>query len=252
MNLQNSDEMLFVRRLLDLCGTAKKRSSPRYTAFLNEHEQALCKEILTREGGIEYAFFGGYEGAVRKILAIYPDYSDPDELCYPLVALTARHAKGEKLSHRDVLGSLMGLGLSRSSIGDILPDNGECRFLALETVADTLKGEFSKIGRVGVRCERAKPEDLGSVQEFETFSGTVSSMRLDSVVKLMTNLAREKSAGLVKAGLVQKNHTVTENISAAVMQGDIITVRGHGKYIIDSIGEKTRKGRLPVLARKYK
>ena len=251
-NLPNDDDTLFVRRLLDLCGSVKKRAVPRYTAFLNEREQAIATETLAREHGVEFAFFGGYEGAVRKMAAIYPDYLDSAGLEYPLIALTVQHAKGEKLSHRDVLGSLMGLGLSRSGVGDILPDDGECRFLALSTVAEMLMDELRQIGRIGVGCSATNPEELAAEQEYEEIYGTVSSARLDSMVKLFTNLSREKAAGLVRAGMVQKNYASAEQPSAGVSARDIVTVRGYGKYIVDVIGEPTRKGRLPVNLRKYK
>ena len=251
-NPPNGDDVLFVRRLRDLCSAARKRSVPRYTPFLNEREQALAVEVLSREKDITYTFYGGYNGAVRQMAAIYSAYCNLAEYHYPMNALMVQHVKGEKLSHRDVLGSLIGLGVSRSSVGDIMLGAGECYFLVLSTVADMLKNELRRIGRVGVRCENASFEELVLEQEFEEIRGTVSSARLDSMVKLFTNLAREKASGLVKAGVVQKNYTIAEQPSAGVAIGDVLTIRGYGKYIVDAVGVPTRKGRLPITARKYK
>jgi len=247
--MHKSDPLL--RRLEDLCGSAGAASA-RFTAFLDERQQALAEAALSRSTNINFLLFGGFEGAVRRVAGIFPEYMQPKAESFPIQALAARHGKGERLEHRAVLGSLIALGIARESIGDILPDNGVCRLVVLKTVAEAIKDELRRIGRTGVRCEQEDFTALASVQEFDELRGTLSSPRLDSLVRLLTNLSRERAAVLIRSGLVHKNYLCTEDADEGFSPGDIITVRGHGKYIVDEIGFPTRKSRLPITCRKYR
>ena len=239
------------RRINDLCESASG-GSVRFTSFLDERQQALAEAAVSRHNDVKILLFGGFEGAVRRVAGIFPEYTRPLADSFPIEAVAVRCGKGERLEHRAVLGSLIALGIARESIGDILPEDGICRLVVLKTVVQTLKDELRRIGRTGVRCE---PEDFTRftpVVEFEGLRGTVSSPRIDSLVRLLTNLSRERSAQLIRGGLVHKNYILMQDTDEPFSPGDIITVRGYGKYIVDEIGSKTRKSRLPVICRKYK
>ena len=246
------DDKLLQRRLLDLCAGARSAGAPRFSVFLNERGQSLAEAVLSREQGIEFLLWGGYEGAVRKMAGIFPDYLEPDPASFPISVIAARHGRGEKLSHRDVLGSLTALGLAREAVGDILPEDGLCRFLTLSTVAKAALDDLSRIGRIGISCRRDDGTPLIAAQEYEELRGTVSSARLDSLVRMVTNLSRERAAELIRAGLVTHNYAEAGQISAGFSPGDTVSVRGYGKYVVDAVDPPTRKGRLPVRCRKYK
>lgn len=243
--------MLLIRRLFDLSEAVSKGYYPRFTHFLNEREQYAVQQTFAKLDGCRGALSGGFDGAQRQMAGIFPeDWSDSLE-AFPITAVTVVHGREETLSHRDVLGSLIGLGLARESIGDILPEQGECRIVVEETVAPLLVEELRKVGRTGVSCRIEDISQLRNVQRYEPVTGTVSSTRLDCLVSLITRLAREKSAALIKSQLVQVNYRVEDSVSTSFGEGDIITVRGYGKYIVDTLEGPTKKGRLRVSGRKY-
>ena len=249
MHTQKDDPLL--RRINDLCSDAGN-GSVRFTAFLDERQQLLAETMLSRRADVNFILFGGFDGAARRVIGIFPEYDSPREDEFPIEAIAARHGRGERLEHRAVLGSLIALGIARESIGDILPEDGICRFVVLKPVAGVVRDELCRIGRTGVRCNTEDFATLAPTLEFENLRGTVSSPRIDSLVRLLTNLSRERSAELVRGGLVQKSYVQINSPDEQFAPGDIITIRGYGKYIVDEIGSPTRKSRLPVICRKYK
>jgi RNA-binding protein YlmH len=246
------EEALFLRRLRDLADICAAKYIPRFTAFLTERQQHIAAEYI-RQAGVENALlYGGYAQAVRKQCGFFPHSDDPELDSFPLAALTIRYPAEKELSHRDFLGSLMAMGIKRESVGDLLPGGGRCILFLSESVLPVVSGELVKVGSTGVSITEGFIATDLPPQEFLPIRGTVGSARLDSLVKLLTGLAREKSAGLIRAGIVRRNDAPALSVSEAFAPGDTVTIRGYGKYIIDDIGSPTRKGRLPVNARQYK
>lgn len=119
MVLSKEDE-LFTARILDIAGQAEQKMYPKYTMFLDERQVYLAEQQLRKHRCSNYLFFGGYEGAQRRMLGVFPSYMEPELSSYPIVGLGLSYRKEEGLSHRDFLGSFMALGVKREVIGDIL------------------------------------------------------------------------------------------------------------------------------------
>lgn len=245
------EEKLLLARLEDILRIAAEGGRPRFSSFLNERQALIASELARQHYIDSILLYGGFEGAQRRVFGAFPAYEEPADDLFPITAVTIRLPKGAAPSHRDVLGSLMSLRITRESIGDILISDRRCDVFALDTVASLIVEELTKIGGYGVKCETGAAVDYASTASYKEIRGTVSSLRVDSVVSLLTNLAREKSAGLIRAEQVQCNYQTASSVSAPIAPGDIITVRGYGKYIVDEIGNPTKKGRLPLRCRKY-
>lgn len=246
------DEKLFIRRLFDLSKGAQLSRTPRYSFFLNEKEQYIAAS-QTNKFQTKLSFYGGYQDAVRKVLKFSPSGSDleEDDGDFPMDAVRIICEKSTTLSHRDVLGSLIGLGLGRETIGDILPSCGECVVFVYQTVSPVILEELRSIGRQGISCSLTDGSSLQFAQQFEKHTKTVSSIRLDSLVGNLTGVSREKAAGFIRAQQVQQNYQVQVSTSAKFQAGDIFSIRGYGKYKIEDIGAPTKKGRLPITFKRY-
>jgi RNA-binding protein YlmH len=244
------EEKALLARLDDLRAQAEKGSRPRFTSFLNER-QALIAEEYIRQSGARGSLFGGYTGAARTVAGFFPPWDEPGGGAFPVKALTLRYPRDADITHRDVLGSLMSLRLTRESIGDILCGEGQCILITLESVAPVILTELTKVGSAGVRCHEGATDTPEIAERYEEISGTVPSLRLDCLVKLATGKAREKSAALIEAALVSLGHAVTENISRPFAEGDVLAIRGHGKFRVAAITGPTKKGRLHVTLHKY-
>ncbi len=243
---KHEDELL-AARLNDLIAQSRRR--PAFLGFLDEAQAAVCGDLLRKEPEGRYLFWGGYEGAERQILGMFPDYLEPAPEDFPLSPLTFTYR--DSLSHRDFLGSFMALGVERDAIGDILVGEGRCVAFVRRELECYFCQTIGKIGRAGVRVSPGAEEPLPLEREFQVMTGVVASQRLDCLVAFLCRVSREKAAELIQAGMVLHNHRETLSVSQRLNEGHLLSVRRKGRFIIDRLGPPTAKGRLSVSCRKY-
>lgn len=250
-NHLDSEDKLLAARLDDLRRLSSAGS--RFSPFFNERQQLLAEEIVRQRKWSGCMWYGGYPDALRRMLGIFPLWEEPEEGAFPLAVVAAALPRGAAPTHRDVLGSLMSLGIKREGIGDILLPEGErIGYIFVQRhLAPLLQNDLKKIGGYGVRCALDEEGKYTRNDRFESRTGTVRSPRLDALVALLTGLSRAKSAVLLEREQVQLGYRTVCSASAGFSAGDVITVRGYGKYKVDEIGSPTKKGRLPVIYRKY-
>jgi RNA-binding protein YlmH len=254
MNLSQvtEEETLLLRRLADQHRIASSSGKPRFSPFLNEREGMLAAELIRQRKLAGCRLFGGFPDAARTVFGAFSEYEEPDDAAFPIVPVAIRLPKGASITHRDVLGSLMSMQIKRESVGDILIRERRCDVFLLETVAGLVLGELTKIGGTGVSCEAATETAYERTDTFDELRGTVMTPRADAIVSLLANLSRGKASDLIRAEQVQRNHQTLTSVSADIAPGDTITIRRVGKFIIDETGGPTKKGRLPILYRRYK
>ena len=249
---RSEEERLLLSRVWDKREQCRLRNIPTATAFLSPQEQAAATRLLNALGDREgYALWGGYEGAERQRLLFLPDWmAGPDDST--IAALRAVCRSGASLTHRDFLGSLMALGLTREKIGDILVESGGCQVLVDPLSLDFLTQSWDSAGRERLTVTPLPLEEL-TVPKAAVKEGrdTVSSLRLDNVLASGFGLSRGKAAEAVEKGAVQVNYTVCQKPDKPVSAGDVITCRGLGKCVLDAVGSPTKKGRLPVTIRRF-
>ena len=250
---RSEDQRLLLGRVWDKYESCRMKNLPQHTAFLTPQEQGLCRTMLEAIGVTGgYTFCGGYDGAERKQLHFLPDWAEePEETT---AALRCRWYETEELTHRDLLGSLMGLGITRESVGDILVDKTghAADVLVTDTAAAFLLREWTQAGRVKIQVQNVDLHDLHLPQAaFREVHDTVASLRLDNVVSTGFSLSRGKAAEAVESGKVQVNWQDATKGGATVAAGDVITVRGLGKCELTAVGNPTKKGRFFVTIKRY-
>ncbi len=242
------DEKVFCARVNDAAQICTRTERPKFLGFLTESETAKAQEIL-KNSGVKYEFFGGFDGADRVMLCCKPAWCD--EVQFPIQPITAVFRECDALSHRDILGALMGLGISRESVGDILVEKGRAVFFVTEDVADFVLSELNKAGRVGLKLKASMEGPLPQMSELISLRETVASSRLDCVVAAILKISRGTAASLLEEGLVSVNSATCTKPTKTVLSGDKITVRGKGKFTVNSLEDKTKKGRTVLEYSKY-
>ena len=97
-----------------------------YSHFLTPAEQGVIAEQNFRNGTV--SFVGGYEDAERRLCRLCAEEYCADNGAPVILYHITATARDAVISHRDVLGSLMGLGIKREMIGDILAGSSKpCR-----------------------------------------------------------------------------------------------------------------------------
>lgn len=245
-----SSEAFLRSRVEDALDLSERRCVPSFMGFLDETEQQLARRVLAHTDTDRYAFWGGYDGAERCFLGCFPEYMPADTDAFPLERVTFRYRSERTLTHRDVLGTLMSLGIKREAVGDILCGDGLVVVFLRDEIAPYICEQITKIGGVGVRVEEHSEEPLPQAHCYESMQDTIASPRLDAVLKALLHTSREKAAQMILSGNVSVNHLVCDEVSETVSADTIISVRGHGRFVVDRIGPPTKKGRLHLEARK--
>jgi RNA-binding protein YlmH len=187
---------------------------------------------------------GGVPEAERVICVFMPDYPVSHDL---FRFIRAGKAKQDTLTHRDYLGSLMGLGIKRDCIGDIFVHEGGADIVVLTEIAEFLMLEYKKAGRKQLTLRYISSDEIiTGANDFTVITATVSSMRLDAIAGTIFKLSRSDSAELIKKGRILLNSTECLRPDKTVDEGDKITVRGKGKAEIVGIAGKTKKDRIRV------
>lgn len=250
---RTEEETFLMRRVEELCRVAESRGIPRSTGFLSDREQALALAAVHRADCRCARFDGGYPGAERQVLCIEP----PAAWELAPVAVLRITAQGTPLpAHRDYLGAMLGLGLQRTCLGDILPDTqapGVVYAFVLEDKADFLTAELTQAGRCPVRAVRcdAVPDSVLAAPERALRQATVSSLRADAVLGAMMNTSRALAAQAIAAGKVEINHLPLRSAHEPVYENDLFTVRGSGRWRLQAVGGKSRKDRIFITFFQY-
>lgn len=254
---RSGEERILLARVLDKLELAQSRNVPAHTPFLSPGEQASVTDLLNGVGRPRHLFWGGYPDSERNICVFPTDWQEDGDVLSdrsgPLTAIEGKFPADAALTHRDILGSLMGLGLTRELLGDILfPKPGLCQVVVLREAAPILLSQWEGAGRYKVSLSEIPTDQLTPAPaQVKTIRDTVATPRLDAVVAAGFSLSRGKAAALISAGKVALNHRECLKADRAVAEGDVLTCRGLGKCVVKEVPGQSRKGRTMLVIERY-
>ncbi|OYD06636.1 RNA-binding protein [Paludifilum halophilum] len=244
------EERMLVERVLDWADRAERDYRPVFTPFLNPREQKITEVLVRRAPELSVSFDGGFSGAERCRGRIEPPFFQPEGEGYGLAFLEVK--AHTSLSHPDVLGSLLGLGVKREKIGDILSVKTGCQLVITEEMADFVRTQLVRVGKVSVRVEEiSKNEILASNPPVKSVTVSVASLRVDAVASDVFRLSRTKATSLIRQGKCHINWKVTENPAEQVARGDVISLRGYGRARVGEMLGTSKKGRFLLNMMRY-
>ena len=250
------DDRLLLAKVLDRAEQAQRRNIPAATDFLSPQQQMQTLDLLRLAGVPEtaYARLGGYDGSERNLFLFLPDWLDREDADSqsPIRCLRASFRAEYALTHRDFLGSLMGMGIVREKVGDILVGSGSADLMVLDTVAEFLLQSWNSAGRAKLTVTSIEPWEVRVPEvNCQEVRDTVSSLRLDAVASTGFRLSRGKAAALIESGKVQVNWRECVKPDKPLSTGDTVTARGLGKFRLKEVGAPTKKGRIPIVVERY-
>lgn len=242
---RNQDEKTWLARCLDYLRAAADRGKLGLTGFLDPGQAGLLQDAARLYGGVKVITWGGHELAERRRALIIPaanEWAVPEfNITALFVSLPGREGQP---GHRDYLGALIGLGLSREKLGDIVKQDRGAVIFAASEIAPFIRDNLVKVGRFPVEIQPAgenMPVQPPAVREVMV---TVASARLDAIVSRAFNLSRSEAALLVEQGKVRQNWRNQTNPAAVIEPGDTISCRGYGRFKILEAAGSSRKERL--------
>lgn len=244
---------MLLAKLWDKIQTGIRKNILSNTAFLSPRELEMGKYLFGDLAGLEV--FGGYEDAERKMLVYLPDYLDAEYLYTedsPMVCLHAVFYEGDTPTHRDFLGALMGAGIAREAVGDILVGKGFCDFFVTAEIAPYILQSFTNAGRTKLHLSAIPISDVSIPEpEMREIRDTVASVRLDSMICSGFRISRGLAAQYISAGKAAVDGLPCVKPDKPVCEGSKISVRGLGKIKVAAIGGQTKKGRISVVIHRY-
>lgn len=243
---ESNEERMLLIRVCDRLERALEREIPGSSTFLSPREQALVRQLLP-----QCRFFGGIEGADRAVAYVLPEYLTEEDFFEegPIACLRAEFYEENALSHRDVLGALMGAGIRRDAVGDICLQEKSCDIFVQRELVRYLLDNLISAGRhhlhlseIPLKEARRLPPKMKQVR------ATVSSARLDGVVSAVFHISRGAATEAIAAGKVALNSLTCLKGDKPVAEGDEISLRGRGKARIEEVGRMTKKGRIALTA----
>lgn len=249
--MNNYDEDLLLSRLRDLAHGSIKSNTARYTDFLDPRQQSLVIGFFKKHNSSFFKFYGGHEEAERRVCAIYNENNEKSNIEFPIEILRLSWNPYKKIGHRDILGSILGIGIKRDKIGDIILHGEDVAYIVVHTdICTYIVHNLLKIGNTSVNIEHADsiPSYTKSIQQI---SSVVASMRLDCILCAGFGLSRSKAQEAIKGSRVFVNWDMKNSVSMEIKEGDMISYRGKGRIQIQSVLGSTKKDRIKISIVKY-
>lgn len=253
-NITQPEERLFLAKVLDRADFCCRRFEKTFTDFCDPAKLSLALSVLEYSRDFKYMIYGGNGECERHMIGFCPEYDELKEEDFPIKAVEIKaNAKfASSVSHRDFLGSVLGLGIERSKVGDIFVFESSAVVFAEGDIADYIAANLERVGRNAVKTRSVSANEVKMPQRTaEEKYTTVSSMRADLLIGTAFNLSRSKAQELIEAEKVFVNWTVVKNGSKPLKEGDLISARGFGRIKIAEIKGNTKKGKIGIVLLKY-
>lgn len=239
-------------KLVDFAMQAVKNRKYKLSGFLTPFEQDMAETIANSLGDLQVDFDGGFIGAERQRAAFcHEDFAGTPNF---EIAVIKAEWNGEfaRLSHGDVLGAIMSLGIDREIIGDIIATKNFARIIIDKKLADYFVMNLTRIGNTAVKTELDELENIAPKEErVKEIKATVASLRADSIAAAGFGMSRSKAADEIAAEKVKLNWQTVKNSSQSIKQGDILSMRGRGRLEVAEIRGQTKKGRISVFLKRF-
>lgn len=249
---RGSGEDELASRLLDWADQANRQSRFKTGFFLDPRGQEIAETVGNLFPNLEVAFEGGYPGAERqKVAFVHEDFfGEPD---FGIDALAIRwDGRYDRLGHRDILGALLGLGIERELLGDVIMKGDTAQVLGERQIISFIKENMIQAGSAKVTVENLDREEIEPREEkVKEIRATVASLRLDAIAAAGFSTSRSKMASDIESERLKLNWQDVNSPSRAVKSGDIISCRGKGRVEVVEVGKETKKGRTVVVLRRY-
>ncbi len=256
---KKQEDKICLSQVLDKIEFSKTREKIEYTDFLDMYQVSLVENFLRKINIKTYQLYGGYEDAERKVLFVYPEKYDEKMLeknydkILKIVRVTLPEEEKGQYSHRNYLGGIVKLGLKREKVGDIIVQEQGADIITLEEFSGILKQELPSLTRF--ENSKINVEEIQNLQKrevkVEQVKIIVPSLRLDNFVSDLARTSRSKAVQIMEQERVFVNGQNEKKASKQVKLGDIITIRGKGRFVIKEFNGTTRSGRTVVVVEKY-
>lgn len=248
-HIKDNDKKIEVRKILDKIEIVSNKHITQTTDFLDPYEVTLAESVLNRFDNIAYSIDGGYQEAERKIITIYPFYIFKEDIEVPISSLKII-GDLSSVEHKDYLGSILSLGLNRNKIGDILVYDDEAIVIVKAEIADFILYNLDKVKNKNIEIFIHNQNNIQPPkEEYQELNKFLISFRIDTIISSTFNLSRKESMNIINSGKVKLNFEVIDRPSKEVEEGDMISVKGFGRFKLHKVKGRSKSDRFICVLR---
>lgn len=252
--MESGDYKLFLARIEDLAESAQKYQRAVSTPFLDPAMVKKAESVLKRYGELAYQVIGGYPEAERNIILIYPNWMNLEGYAETFISVLCIQwdERYFSIGHRDILGSILGLGIKREKIGDIIVENRHANVIVCKDISDYIMQNLVKAGNAPVSIDEIAIQDLKvTVKTGKIIKTTVSSLRLDCIASSGFGISRSKIVPYIRSEMVQVNWEPVTKPDHILKEGDMVSLRKRGRIKLLEIAGMSKKNRYHIILEKW-
>lgn len=253
-SVNQPEEKLLFAKVLDQADLSLRSHRKTFTQFIDPAKCIILEKILYKIPDLKFLLFGSQENCERKMIGFAPDYMEffYEDFPISIIQIKKNNKFSEQLNHRDYLGSILGLGIDRGKIGDIILLEEYVVCYVHSEIAEYICLQLQKVSHTKVEAVKIETSTF-SLPEKKLLEKhtTVASLRLDCIVSAGFQISRQLSQNFIQAEKVNVNWSLIENPSFILKEGDILSLRGYGKIKLLEVKGKTRKDRISLMIGKY-
>lgn len=238
------EEQPFIDQVLTWKEQVEIQHRTKYSDFLDPREQQIFKSLIGNDEQFNIKFFGGAEETERQQAILAPFYHTIECSDFPITLLQASYPKKfVTIQHRDVLGAFLSQGLIRRKLGDIVIDDYHIQIAVSEDIAAFVEMNVKSIKKASIQWNKVTLDKaIESKEKWHERQGTVSSLRLDVLMKEIYRVSRQTAADAIAKGLIKVNFKKVENPAFLVEAGDIFSFRGKGRSkLVEILGQSKKE-----------
>ncbi|OEH84724.1 hypothetical protein BHU72_07765 [Desulfuribacillus stibiiarsenatis] len=248
INHYKPDDHEFVKRTIHCIETVYNQVQSKLTDFVDPSKQKIITDLCNRYPNLQCIYQGAFPNAERKRALLLPEYWSYEAEDFQIRTFFIDLSTNSSfVKHGDYLGAILGLGIKREKIGDLVVHNTGAYVVTDFVIADYIELNLSQVNRYPALIHEVSFSELPiREQEFHYIENTVASLRLDNIIKMAYQMSRNKAVEVIQRGYVKYNWNVCEKVDHVIANDDVISVKGKDKIKIIAIGEPNKKGRIPV------
>jgi len=256
---RDKDNKILLAQILDKVEMVEKKNKIENTDFLDLAQIELVQKFINKIKLENYMSYGGFEQAERKMFVIYPDKFNSTVVkknlsnIVQIIRIELPDDLKGKYTHRDYLGAVIKLGVERKKVGDIIVDNNGADIIVDKDIVRFLVenlGSLTRFSKSTITVENI--DDLRPVEiKKEEIEIIVSSMRLDNVISELARCSRNKALDIINQERVLINFECETKKTKQIKTGDMVTIRGKGRFFIKELVGQTRSGRFVIKTEKF-
>lgn len=256
---REKDDKILLAQILDKIEMVEKKNKIEYTDFLDLVQIELVQKFIDRIKIENYMIYGGFEQAERKMFVIYPEKFNSTVVeknlsnIVQIIRIELPDDLKGKYTHRDYLGAVMKLGVERKKVGDIIVDSNGADIIVDKDISKFLAqnlGSLTRFSKSTITVQNI--EDLRPVEiRKEEIEIIVSSLRLDNVISELARCSRNKALDIINTERVFVNFECETKKTKQIKTGDMVTIRGKGRFFMKEISGQTRSGRTVIKIEKF-